>query len=313
MDSVAAVASCHLDRAVVRGAEGCSKGQVCCADKRDSDTCTEPGASRLGNLGFDFGFEVPPPFIDIKRTSIVKKMGIPIGIKLWFKIKLKVTVKLDVTCVACGKSRRYSGIGIEFQKNAYAGKKITGVKFLSRALASAIPGVNLALLALEIKQAYDTFMKIKNYVSNFIAAVRGVRNAIRCKNGALTHADAKSAIIAEVDIDKMIPEQVEKKRAWQELLEHNEINLASENDLADALTYALSVDTIPTINLPDDDLHESEIDGDAMFSHLDENETTEEEHNVMVQQLSNLSDDEIHALVARLVDHEMEHYNSINN
>jgi len=240
-------------------------------------------------------------------------MGLPIGIKLWFKIKLKVTVTLDVTCVACGKSRRYSGIGIQFEKNVYAGKKITGVKFVSRALAAAIPGVNLALLALEIKQAYDTFTKIRDAVNNFIAAVRGVRDAIRCRNGALTEADAKSTIMAQVDIDKLIPNSVEKKRALQEILENNEINLASDKDLATAINYAISVDSNPTIYLPDDVLHESEIDADAMFMHFDETDTTDEEHNAMVEELSTLSDEEIHALVARLVDHEMEHYNSIDN
>jgi hypothetical protein len=193
--------TCAKDREAVRGAQGCSKTSFCCAKKSKDTACKEPSQTTMNGFSHKFDWSIPAPFVAWKKTEAVKKLGIPIGVKVFFQVKVNVLLKTDISCIACGRTARFNGVGITLEKTIYIPFKITGAKFAAYAAGSVVPGLNVAIMALQIAELYETAKDIKEIVEGLVQAYRLTKDLLSCKNGTLDRASA-GEVYPKISLDR---------------------------------------------------------------------------------------------------------------
>jgi hypothetical protein len=215
----------------------------------------------MNGFSHKFDWEVPAPFVAWKKTETVKKGPIPIGIRIFFQVKVNVLLKTDVSCVACGKTARFNGVGVKLEKTVYIPFKITGAKFAAYAAGAAIPGLNVAILALQVAELYETAKDIYEIVEGLVQAYRLSRDLLSCKNGSLDRP-ASGEVYPKISLDG----KSKSKRA---------VNIVSVgSDLAaidvmrtmidpsdeEAQHVIILPDQVSDIDLPELDLSDFELD-----------------------------------------------------
>jgi hypothetical protein len=147
----------------------------------------------LDNFDVDFDFQLLMPPLAIKKTKLVKTLGVPTGVKIYFQFAVSVTFSLDVVCNACGKNTRIQSFPVSIKQTIYIPKKLSGLKLITKIAGSAIPGVNVIVLAQEIFESYQTVMSVKAQVQKLIAFVRFIR-----ANGSLLRKGKFTDVIKNV-------------------------------------------------------------------------------------------------------------------
>jgi hypothetical protein len=155
----------------------------------------------MNGFSHKFDWSIPAPFVAWRKTEAVKKLGIPIGVKIFFQVKVNVLLKTDISCVACGRTARFNGVGIILEKTVFIPFKITGAKFAAYAAGSVVPGLNVAIMALQIAELYETAKDIKEIVEGLVQAYRLSRDLLSCKNGTLDRASA-GEVYPKISLDR---------------------------------------------------------------------------------------------------------------
>jgi hypothetical protein len=222
---------CAGGRQIQRGGIGCSSTQICCAERATSEKCSQSGDSRITNPDYSSEFFIPEPFVNWRKTQVLRPFFDAEGLQIFFKGRLTVTVKSDVTCVKCGKATKFSGVGATITKTIWIPKVIKGKGLAEKFDGTAIPGLNVALLATELKEDYNTIMAVKREVGKVLKSVRKIRDVFRCRVTGIDRQDAAYSLAHALS----------KKRGL--LGESAEEAVLSESDIADMVNEAMSTDS----------------------------------------------------------------------
>jgi hypothetical protein len=179
---------------IVKGAQGCSKSQVCCATKTN-EKCDKEPESIVGKHSYSFSIKVPPPFVALHKTRIVWKGPFPYGVKIYFVVKVGLDIKADVTCVRCGKSTVHPMTN-KFQMDYDFPYTLKGAKLLARLGTAWIPGVNFALMAWDIANTVKEMWELKDKVMKLYNNWKdssGKGGLFKCTKNGIDPASTKSA------------------------------------------------------------------------------------------------------------------------
>jgi len=194
----------------------------------------------MGNPDFGSEFSIPAPYVNWRKTKILKNLFAKTGVKIYFRGQLSVTVKADVSCVRCGKSTRYSGVGVTVTKTLWIPKTIEGFEVNERTATMPIPGLNVALLSLEVKESYETIKAVQREIDSVLKAVRDIRGVFKCHRDGVDKEAAAKALVKVMGRKR----DLEEEEFTAEL---------SEEEVSLALNAALSSDNDAdrVIQLPD--------------------------------------------------------------
>jgi len=152
---------------------------VCCGTKID-EKCETAGQSRLNNLQHNYDWSIPSPYIDWSKTEPVLEKQIPVGVKIKFRVRINIIVSADVTCLSCGKPTRFRGLTVAVRRHLLVPFKLVGQEYARFSGGGVIPGINPAILALEVAELRETAEDVKSTVENFVQKVRTTKELFTC-------------------------------------------------------------------------------------------------------------------------------------